>query len=58
MITAGPVSLYRLSQDVSSGSELDPLGVGGCHGLYVSFSLSFGPKIIPEAIFNNQGGAE
>jgi len=36
MKTAGHVSFYRLSQDVSFGGELDPSGAGGCHGLYVS----------------------
>ena len=36
MKPAGPVSFYRLPQDVSPRGELDPLGAGGCHGLYVS----------------------
>ena len=58
MKTAGPVFHYRLPQDVSLGKEFDSLGAGGYHGLFVSFCLSFGPKIIPEAIFNNQGKDE
>jgi hypothetical protein len=36
MVTAGPVSLYGLPQDVSPGIEFDSLGADGCHGLYVS----------------------
>jgi hypothetical protein len=55
-VTAGPVSLYRFPKNVFLRIELDFL-IDGCHGLYVS-SLSFGPKIIPEAIFNNQGNDE
>ena len=35
MKPAGPVSLYRLSQDVCLRIELDFL-IDGCHGLYVS----------------------
>ena len=58
MKTAGPVFHYRLPQDVSLGKEFDSLGAGGCHGLYVSSCLSFGPKIIPKAIFNDQGKDE
>ena len=57
MKPTGPVSLYCFSQDVSLGLKFDSLGADGCHGLYAS-SLSFGPKIIPEAIFNNQGKDE
>jgi len=57
MVMVGPVSLYRLPQDVFLRIELDFL-IDGCHGLYVSSSLFFGPKIIPEAIFNNQGNDE
>jgi len=57
MKPAGPVSLYRFPQDVSLRIELD-FFVDCCHGLYASSSLSFGPKIIPEAIFNNQGNDE
>ena len=35
MKSVGPVSLYRLPQDVSLRIELD-FFVHGCHGLYVS----------------------
>ncbi|MCX5810935.1 MAG: hypothetical protein NT178_00080 [Proteobacteria bacterium] len=58
MMTAGPVSLYRFPQDVSLRTEFDSFVAGGRHGLYVSSSLSFGPKIISKAIFNNQGKDE
>ena len=37
MATAVSVSLGRFSQDIFPGGELDSLGVGGGHGLDVSF---------------------
>ena len=54
---AGPVSLYCFPQDVSLRIELDFL-IHGCHKSLCLLSLSFGPKIIPKAIFNNQGNDE
>jgi hypothetical protein len=59
MVTAGPVSFYGLAEKISPGTEFYSLGADGCcHGLCLSFSLSFGPKIIPGAIFSNQGAAD
>lgn len=59
MVTAGPVSFYGLAEKISPGTEFYSLGADGCcHGLCLSFSLSFGPKIIPKAFFRHRGDAE
>jgi hypothetical protein len=57
MVRAGPVSRDRFPQDVLLRIELDSFVEDGCHGFYL-LSLSFGPKIISKAIFNNQGNDE
>jgi len=57
MVTVGPVFLYCFPQNVSLRIEFDSL-VYGCHGLLCLLSLSFDFKIIPKAIFNNQGNDE
>jgi len=58
MTVADPAFLYRLPQNVSLGSEFDSLGADGSHGLLYLLSLSYGFKVIPAAIFNNQGDSE
>ena len=50
--------INRVPQNVPFRTEFDSLGADGCHGLYVSSLFSFGSKIIPKTIFNNQGNDE
>lgn len=57
MFKAGPVSLYRFSHHVFLGIELDSFFEVGFHDFYL-LSLSFGFKIIPKTILNNQGNDE
>ena len=57
MVPAGPVFLYHFTQNISLRIEFDSL-VNSCHGLLYLLPLSFDFKIIPKAIFNNQGNDE